>query len=103
MREAEAHAAADSAAKDLANARNDGESLCHSTARSLEEYKDKVGEEVAKEINTAIEELRATMAGEDLEIIKEKSTALSQASMKIGEVGFSRGRNVFGGHGGVVV
>jgi len=85
VREAEAHAAADSAAKDLANARNDGESLCHSTARSLEEYKDKVGEEVAKEINTAIEELRAAMAGEDLEIIKEKSTALSQASMKIGE------------------
>ena len=39
---------------------------------------------------------------EDLEIIKEKSTALSQASMKIGEVGFSKDA-MFRGHGGVVV
>eukprot|EP00802_Teleaulax_amphioxeia_P009464 Tamp_09480.p1 GENE.Tamp_09480~~Tamp_09480.p1 ORF type:complete len:380 (+),score=162.14 Tamp_09480:763-1902(+) len=85
VREAEAHAASDAAAKELANARNDGESLCHSTERSLEEYKDKVGEEVSTEIKKAVEELRAALAGEDLEAIKEKNTALSQASMKIGE------------------
>ena len=33
VREAEAHAASDAQAKDLANARNDGESLCHSSQR----------------------------------------------------------------------
>ena len=85
VREAEAHAASDAAAKELANARNDGESLCHSTQRSLEEYKDKVGEEVSNEIKKAVEELRAALAGENIDVIKEKTTALSQASMKIGE------------------
>ena len=85
VREAEAHAASDAAAKELANARNDGESLCHSTQRSLDEYKDKVGEEVSNEIKKAVEELRAALAGENIDVIKEKTTALSQASMKIGE------------------
>ena len=46
---------------------------------------DKVGEEVSTESRKAVEELRAALAGEDLEAIKEKNTALSQASMKLGE------------------
>jgi len=85
VREAEQYAAEDARLKDIANARNEAESLIHSSEKSLEEYKDKLGEDVKGEIQKAIQDLRGALGGEDVEAIKEKSTALSQATMKIGE------------------
>ena len=85
VREAEQHAAEDKRLKDLAHARNDAESLLHSTDKSLEEYKAKLPAELQTEIRSAMTELRDAIGKEDVDALKEKTTALSNASMKIGE------------------
>lgn len=85
VKEAEEHAESDKQAKEVAHARNDAESLVHNTEKSVNEHKMKIPAEVQNEIRDAIKELQEALGGEDVELIKEKTSALSQASMKIGE------------------
>ena len=85
VKEAEAHAAEDKRLKDLAHARNDAETLLHSSEKSLDEYKAKLPAELQTEIKAAMTELRDVAAKEDMEVIREKITALNNVTMKIGE------------------
>src|SRR5690606_26859247 len=57
----------------------------HSTEKSLSEHGDKLGDEDKSAIETALAELKTALEGEDAEAIKDKSNALAQASMKLGE------------------
>ena len=85
VNEAEAHASEDQARREMAEARNHGEALIHSTEKSLSEYGDKVSEEEKGAIETAIADLKTALEGEDEAAIKDKTEALGQASMKLGE------------------
>ncbi|MGB3338534.1 MAG: molecular chaperone DnaK [Devosia sp.] len=85
VKEAEQNAEADKKKREAVEAKNQGESLIHSTEKSLGEYGDKVSAEIKTEIETAITDLRAVLDGEDGDVIKEKTDALAQASMKLGE------------------
>ena len=85
VKEAEQNADADKQKREAVEARNQGESLIHSTEKSLKEYGDKVSAEDKTAIETAVTELKAVIEGEDGELIKEKTDALAQASMKLGE------------------
>jgi molecular chaperone DnaK len=85
VKEAELNAESDKKRREAVEARNQGESLIHSTEKSLSEYGDKVSAEIKTDIEAAITELRAVLDGEDGEVIKEKTEALAQASMKLGE------------------
>ncbi|MEL7348023.1 MAG: molecular chaperone DnaK [Pseudomonadota bacterium] len=85
VREAEENAEADKARRALVEAKNQGESLVHSTEKSLAEHGDKVGDEVKTAITTAMTELKTALEGEDVEDIKAKTQALAEASMKLGE------------------
>jgi molecular chaperone DnaK len=85
VKEAEQNAEADKKKRESVEAKNQGESLIHSTEKSLKEYGDKVSAEDKTAIETAITELKAVIEGEDGELIKEKTEALAQASMKLGE------------------
>ncbi|MDB5615524.1 MAG: dnaK [Devosia sp.] len=85
VKEAEQNAEGDKKKREAVEAKNQGESLIHSTEKSLKEYAEKVGAEDKAAIETAITELKAVIEGEDGEIIKEKTDALAQASMKLGE------------------
>ncbi|MEL6336623.1 MAG: molecular chaperone DnaK [Pseudomonadota bacterium] len=85
VREAEENAEADKARRALVEAKNQGESLVHSTEKSLAEHGDKVGDEVKTAITTAVTELKTALEGEDVEDIKAKTQALAEASMKLGE------------------
>jgi molecular chaperone DnaK len=85
VKEAEQNAEADKRKREAVEAKNQGESLIHSTEKSLKEYGDKVSAEDKAAIETAITELKAVIEGEDGELIKEKTEALAQASMKLGE------------------
>ena len=60
-------------------------SLIHSTEKSLKDYGDKVTAEEKGAIETAIADLKGVIDGEDAEAIKEKTAALAEASMKLGE------------------
>ncbi|QQR36558.1 molecular chaperone DnaK [Devosia oryziradicis] len=85
VKEAEQNAEADKRKREAVEAKNQGESLIHSTEKSLKEYGDKVSAEDKAAIETAISDLKGVIDGEDGEAIKEKTDALAQASMKLGE------------------
>ncbi|HHB83220.1 MAG TPA: molecular chaperone DnaK [Devosia sp.] len=83
--DAEANAEADKKRRESVEARNSAESLIHSTQKSLDEYGDKVADEDGSAIDNAIVELKAALEGDDVEDIVEKTNALSQAALKLGE------------------
>nr|WP_314256384.1 molecular chaperone DnaK [uncultured Devosia sp.] len=85
VKEAEQNAESDKKRREAVEAKNQAESLIHSTEKSLSEYGDKVSAEIKTEIETAVTDLRAVIDGEDGDVIKEKTDALAQASMKLGE------------------
>ncbi|WDR07350.1 molecular chaperone DnaK [Devosia rhodophyticola] len=85
VEEAEQNAEADKKKREAVEAKNQGESLIHSTEKSLSEYGDKVSAEEKGAIETAVAELKAVIDGDDGEVIKEKTNALAEASMKLGE------------------
>jgi molecular chaperone DnaK len=85
VQEAEQNADADKRKREAVEARNQGESLIHSTEKSLSDYGDKVTPEEKGAIESAIAELKGVLDGEDAEAIKEKSATLAEASMKLGE------------------
>jgi molecular chaperone DnaK len=65
--------------------RNHAEALVHSTEKTLGEFGDKVSEADKSTVETAISDLKTALEGEDLDAIKARAEALSQASMKLGE------------------
>lgn len=83
--DAEAHAEDDRRIAALANARNQGEALVHSTQKSLEEYGDKLEAAEKEAIETAITELEEALKGEDKDAIESKTEALTTAAQKLGE------------------
>jgi molecular chaperone DnaK len=85
VKDAEANAADDKKRKELVEAKNHGESLVHSTQKSLGEHGDKISAADKSTIEAAIADLKSSMEGSDVEAIKEKTNALAQASMKLGE------------------
>ncbi len=85
VQDAEAHADDDKRLRDLADARNSGESLIYSTEKSLRDHGDKVDEAARSAIETAIADLRTTLEGEDADQIRVRSQALSEASYKLAE------------------
>ena len=85
VKDAELNAEADKRKKELVEAKNQAESLINSTEKTLKEYGDKISPAEKSAIETSIGELKTAVEAEDLTVIKEKTEALMQASMKLGE------------------
>ncbi|MCH9020318.1 MAG: molecular chaperone DnaK [Proteobacteria bacterium] len=88
VKEAEEHADEDKKRRELVEARNQAESLIHTGEKNLKEFGDKVGEDVRKAIEDDIAALRQMLEAEDAddaEALREKTNALAQSSMKLGE------------------
>jgi len=87
VKDAEAHAAEDKKRREAVEAKNQAESLVHSTEKSLKDYGDKVSEGDRKAIEDAVAALKtATEASEpDAESIKAKTQTLMEVSMKLGQ------------------
>jgi molecular chaperone DnaK len=105
VQEAETHADEDKQAREMAEAKNQGDSLIHATEKAFSEHGDKVGDEEKSEIESAIAALKESVKTDDLEDIKEKTDALRQASMKLGEAMYKaqaaeEGEGGEGGDGG---
>jgi len=85
VKDAEVNAEEDKKVKELAESRNQADSLVHSTRKSLTEYGDKLegGEKAA--IEAAIAEVEASIKAGDKAEIDAKVAALSTASQKLGE------------------
>jgi molecular chaperone DnaK len=85
VKDAELHAEEDKKKRELIDARNQGEALVHSTDKHLKEFGDKVSPTEKASIEAALEALKSTLTGEDVEAIKTKTNDLAQAAMKLGE------------------
>ncbi len=85
VKEAEANAEADKKQRETIEAKNQAESLIHSTEKSLKDYGDKVSVEDKTAIETAITDLKGVLEGDDAEAIKDKTNGLAEAAMKLGE------------------
>ena len=85
VKDAEANAESDKRKKELVESKNQAESLINSTEKTLKEHGDKISPAEKSTIETSIGELKTAVEAEDLTVIKEKTEALMQASMKLGE------------------
>jgi molecular chaperone DnaK len=85
VKDAETHADEDKKKRAAVEAKNQAEALVHSAEKSLKEHGDKVQAADKAAIETAIADLKAAIAGGDVEDIKAKSEALATASMKLGQ------------------
>ena len=100
IKEAEAHAAEDKKRRELVEAKNQGESLIHSTEKSLKEYGDKVGAAEKGAIEDAIAALKTALEGDDVANIQAKTNDLLQVSMKLGEAIYQASQNATGAGAG---
>jgi molecular chaperone DnaK len=85
VKDAEANAEADKQRKALVEARNQAESLIHSSEKSLKDYGDKVSEADRTAISEAIAALKTATEGDDPADIEAKTQTLAEVSMKLGQ------------------
>ena len=83
--DAEANAEADKERKELVEAKNQAESLIHSTEKSVEDHGDKVDPTTIEAIELAIAALKDELENEDAGKIKAGIQNVMEASMKLGE------------------
>ncbi|TVP72584.1 MAG: molecular chaperone DnaK [Rhodobacteraceae bacterium] len=85
VQDAEANAEADKKRRELVEARNQAESLIHSTEKAVEDHKDKVDPTTVEAIELSIAALKDTLEGDDAGKIKSGIQNVTEASMKLGE------------------
>jgi molecular chaperone DnaK len=85
VKDAEAHAEEDRKARELAEARNQGDALVHNTRKTLKEVGDKIEASEKERIETAVKTLEEALRTDDKEDIEKKTEALMQASHKLAE------------------
>ncbi|MGR3693457.1 MAG: Hsp70 family protein, partial [Sagittula sp.] len=87
VREAEENAEGDKARKELVEAKNQAESLIHSTEKSIEEHGDKVDPSTIEAIELAVAALKDDLEKNDVTADKLKSGIqnVTEAAMRLGE------------------
>ncbi|MGF6756353.1 molecular chaperone DnaK [Paraburkholderia sp. GAS42] len=87
VKDAEANAEEDHKLRELADARNQGDALVHSTKKALTEYGDKIEAAEKEKIETALKELEETLksGSSDKAAIEAKIEAVATSSQKLGE------------------
>ena len=85
VRDAEEHAEEDKKRKELVEARNQAESLIHSTEKSIEEHGDKVDPSTVEAIELAVAALKDELESDDAGKIRAGIQNVTEAAMKLGE------------------
>ncbi len=85
VQDAERFAEEDKKRREAAEAKNNAESLIHTTERQLADNGDKVDDALKGEIEAAIAEAKAAVDGGDPDAMTEKAQALAQVAMKLGQ------------------
>jgi molecular chaperone DnaK len=88
--EAEAHRDEAHKLRELADAKNQAESLAYQTERSLKEHRDKLEESEAATIEGRVMELKQALDGDDVAEIRAKTDALTEASHKLAEAVYAQ-------------
>lgn len=90
VKDAEANADTDKKKREAVEARNHGESLIHATEKSLEELGGDLPADEKSNVENAIQDLKDVLDSDNADDIKAKTEALSQASMKLGELAYRK-------------
>ena len=85
VQDAEIHAEDDRKALELVTARNQLDSLIHSTHKSLKEYGEHLTADEKTAIEVALKEAEAVVKSDDKDAIEAKAGALATAAQKLGE------------------
>ena len=85
VKDAESNKEADKKKRESVDARNQADTLLHSTEKNLKEHGSKVSEADKKAIEDSSANLRNALKGTDIEEVKKKTQDLVQSSMKLGE------------------
>jgi len=85
VKDAEANKEEDKKKRDAVDARNQADTILHTTEKNLKEHGSKISDTDKKSIETTSSDLRNSLKGTDVEEIKKKTQELVQASMKLGE------------------
>jgi molecular chaperone DnaK len=88
--EAEAHRDEAHKLRELADAKNQAESLVYQTERSLKEHRDKLEESDASTIEGRVMELKQALESDDVAEIRAKTEALTEASHKLAEAVYAQ-------------
>ena len=85
VQDAEKFAEEDKKRKETAEARNQADSLVHTTQKQLEEHGDKVDADTKAAVESAIADTKTALEGDDAAEISSKAQALTEAAMKMGQ------------------
>ena len=85
-REAEAHAVEDKKKREVVDLKNQADQLIYSTEKTLKEHGDKVSAETRGGIESAVNNLKEAIKGEDANAIKKAIENLGTASGELGKV-----------------
>jgi len=85
VKDAEANKESDKKKRETVDARNQADTIIHTTEKNLKEHGSKISDTDKKAIETGISDLRNALKGTDTEEVKKKTQALVQSSMKLGE------------------
>ena len=85
VRDAEQFAEDDKKRRASAEAKNNAESLIHTTERQLAEHGDKVDAALKSEIEAAVAETKTAVEGGDADEMTQKAQNLAQVAMKLGQ------------------
>lgn len=85
-KEAETHAAEDKKKREVVDLKNQADQLIYSTDKTLKEHGDKVSAETRGKIESAVNNLKEAVKGEDANAIKRAIENLGTASQELGKV-----------------
>lgn len=90
VKDAEANAESDKKRRAVVEAKNQGESLIHQTEKTIADLGADLSETDKLEAQNAIADLKQTLEGEDKDAIEQKTSALQQIAMKMGEAAYRK-------------
>jgi molecular chaperone DnaK len=88
--DAESHADDDKRLRELAEARNGGESAAYNATKQLKDLAEQIDEASKREIEDAVKDLNEAVTGEDAEDIRAKTDRLQSAFHKVSEAMYER-------------
>jgi molecular chaperone DnaK len=107
--EAERYAAEDARRKEEAELRNSADSLAYTAEKTLRDYKDKIPENIRREVESKVAAVHSALQGKDINAVRNAMQELSQAMQRVGAAVYQQpgqpppgGRGPKGGEEGTI-
>jgi molecular chaperone DnaK len=90
IRDAESHADEARRLREVADAKNQAESIVYATEKSLAEHRDSLDEETISTIESRLEEVKTALDGDDAAEIRTKTEQLTEASHRLAQAVYEK-------------